>query len=382
MRLLMVTPTHGRGGAEEYLLAVAKAAVDRGWAVDAALPSTPATDSVFDDLRAAGVHPHPAGLRAAPQSRWQIVPALAQDAYWTMRLIRRCGPDRMLLVLPAPQRGLGTMLAAAATGTPCVVTFQVMTSGIEVSPVKRWLYRRARSRRQRWLAVSDNNKELVARSFRVDPATIHRVYNGVEIPPVAAATERERIRDEVRRELGLPDRARIVISVGRLTDQKGHRYVVPALGDVVREHPHARFLWAGAGPNEAALRSQIVAAGLQDVVLLLGHRTDVDRLLRAAELLLFPSVFEGYPFALMEAMAAGLPVVSSRLGPMREVVTDRVTGLTFDPGDADEVARRLNWALAHPAEMEEMAGRGRALVSERYTRSRMLQETFAVLQAA
>ena len=138
-------------------------------------------------------------------------------------------------------------------------------------------------------------------------------------------------------------------------------------------------MWAGAGEEQTRLASRIREMGLGDNVRMLGPRDDVDRLLAAADLFLFPSLFEGFGFALAEAMAAEVPVLTVNSGVMCELVHDMEHGLLFAPGDPLDLAEHVHWALEHPDEMRRMAAAARRRVADTFLEEDMLRRTLAVL---
>ncbi len=205
----------------------------------------------------------------------------------------------------------------------------------------------------------------------IDPARTHVIRNGIR-PPVARRT-----REVMRRELAIAQDAPVLLAVARLTEQKGHATLLGALPAVIRRHPGLRCLVAGDGPLRAALETQASALGFGDAVRFLGERGDVADLLLAADLLVLPSLFEGLPLAVLEAMAAGRPVVGTRIGGTAEAVVDGITGWLAEPGDAASLGETLLQALADPT---AMAHAGRA-GHERFT-ARFRAQTMGAATAA
>lgn len=148
-----------------------------------------------------------------------------------------------------------------------------------------------------------------------------------------------------------PADATIVGSIGWLTDIKGHRVLVEALGHLKDEFPTLHVVIVGSGGQQSALLAQADSLGLRDRVHLVGHRDDVERCLAGMDCFVFPSLNEGMGRALIEAMAAGLPVVASRVGGIPAIVRHEENGLLVPPGDgralSDAMRRILNdrrWA--------------------------------------
>lgn len=223
----------------------------------------------------------------------------------------------------------------------------------------------------RLICVSD----AVRASFLAAGIPAHKlrcIRNGVT--PGSRRTERR----EPRPRLGLAWHARLVLTVGRLTEQKGHRYLLEAIPAVVAREPEVDFLWAGEGPLEGELRERARALGVAPWVHFLGRRDDIGALLAAADLFVLPALFEGLPLAALEAMAAGLPVVGTRVCGTSEAVADGITGRLVPAGDADALADAILEVLTRPELAAGWGAAGRLRVVREFSAARMARETMAV----
>jgi glycosyltransferase involved in cell wall biosynthesis len=227
------------------------------------------------------------------------------------------------------------------------------------------------------VCVSEDNRETLAERFGVSPQRIAVVRNGANHRPMPP----ER-RVHARAGLELPPEATLVLTTGRLGEQKEHRLIVEALPRLVALDAGLVFAWAGDGPLRAQLGDAVSATGLERHVRLLGRRDDVPELLAAADLFLMPSRDEGSPLALAEAMQAGLPAIVSDAGALTEVVEDRRNGLVFARGDADDLVRVIDWALAHRRELAQMAERGQEQALRDFTVDQMLEGLMAQITSA
>jgi glycosyltransferase involved in cell wall biosynthesis len=275
------------------------------------------------------------------------------------RMARRCRPDVVHVTLPWPTFGYPILLTSALLGSPTLVTFQLVPDGLFVSRRRRLIYRWMRSRGQRWIAVSYHGRRLIAALYRVDPATIGVVHNGAPSAREDVNCARREERAAVRTELGFSSDASIVLSVGRLHAQKGQADLVSAMAGVVATRPDARLVVAGDGPERKRLNELVDALGLHETVRLLGHRTDVGRLMRAADMFVFPSHFEGTPFAMLEAMAHGLPVVAAAFGGAEEILENDRTGILVPAGHPAVLRVAIIEALADPQRLARLAAAGR-----------------------
>jgi glycosyltransferase involved in cell wall biosynthesis len=219
----------------------------------------------------------------------------------------------------------------------------------------------------------------VAQTYRdagVPDSLIHVVRNG-HAPRLAL-----RGRLETRAALELEEEDRAIVTVARLAEQKGHRVLIEAAPEVIEAHPRTRFLIVGGGPLAGELAARIQANGLQDHVRLLGERGDVPELLAASDLFVLPSFFEGLPLSLLEAYAAGLPIVACRAPGTVEAVIDDETALMVPPGDAAELSAAITRVLSDPALAARLGEAGRRHAARNFTAERMGRETLAVYRAA
>jgi len=167
--------------------------------------------------------------------------------------------------------------------------------------------------------------------------------------------------------------------VGRLTPEKG---VLTLLTAWQRLQVRIPLRIAGSGPERASLEAHAKQIGLSDIRFL-GQlpREEVIAALKGGLFLLFTSeLYENFPMTIVEAFACGVPVICSRLGAMEEIVADGRTGLHFTPGNADDLAAKVEWAWAHPEEMAAMGRAGRAEYEAKYTAERnyeMLMEIYS-----
>lgn len=163
------------------------------------------------------------------------------------------------------------------------------------------------------------------------------IRNGIEIGPAPTSAERERARAE----LGLRQDEVAVGIVARLAHQKAHEVLFRAAAKLVPEHPNLRLVVIGDGPRAEELRAMVGPLGIADHVTFTGVRNDVPKLLPGLDLACLSSVQEGAPMSVIEAMAAGLPMVTTDCGALRDMVTDDVDGYVVPVGDSDALADRL-----------------------------------------
>lgn len=185
-----------------------------------------------------------------------------------------------------------------------------------------------------------------------------------------------RSRAQVRAALAIAQDAPVLLTVARLFEQKGHAVLLRALAQLDR--PEVVALWAGEGELAAPLARAVDETGLAGRVRLLGRRDDVPDLLAAADLFVLPSLFEGHPLSVLEAMHAGTPVVATDVAGTREALADGVEGRLVAPNDPGALAAALAEALDRPAPVRRQAQAARRRAERDFSAERMARETAAV----
>ena len=186
-----------------------------------------------------------------------------------------------------------------------------------------------------WIAVSD--EVLASIPFKLR-SRVRVLVHGIDTAAVAAHSTSRHV---TRAALGVNDNDIMVITVANLRSQKAYEHLLEVAKAATTFNPHLRFFAVGQGPLEAELRAHHLALGLGDRFEFLGYRDDAHQLLAAADIYALASRFEGLPLAAMEALAAGLPIVTTAVGGMGSVVTENVNGHLVDTGDIDAMTARI-----------------------------------------
>lgn len=225
------------------------------------------------------------------------------------------------------------------------------------------------------IAPCEATKTYLVKRLGVRAERVQVIYNGLDPDTMlpASPTTRQRVRGE----LGVPPEALVIGMVGHLFPVKGHRYLIDAARALLPRWPTLSvWMVGGEGVFSArALREQAEALLAQGRMRLLGDRDDVPQLLTAMDIVAVPSLSEGFPYLVLEALAAARPVVASRVGGIPEVIRHQETGLLVPPGDVAALTAALERLLKSPDEARRLGHNGRAVVVERFTRERMLHET-------
>ena len=232
---------------------------------------------------------------------------------------------------------------------------------------RRLLYRMV-SRLSAMVTVSSHTRDFAAQRLGLPARRLNVIANGLKVGDYAPDPGR---REAARQSLSLSPDTLAVMAVGSLYPVKGHRYLLPAFARMMEQRPQSRLLLVGRGGEQASLQAQAAALGIDHAIDFLGQRDDVPELLQAADLFVMPSLQEGLPLALLEAMASGKAVVASAVGGMPQVIAE--SGRTVAPRDSEALAAALV-ALAEDAEQRDCLGRrARRRVMEQFGEQQMLE---------
>ncbi len=225
--------------------------------------------------------------------------------------------------------------------------------------VKRKLANRLLLRRHdRVVAVGEAVRQALIHNEGIAPGRVDVIYNGIPLERFDLRLTTSQ-RMAIRTEIGLEPDDLMLIQVARLDYLKDHATAIRTVERLVPRRGNARLVLVGEGPERATIENLVRDRGLEGHVKFLGLRTDVPRLLAAADIALLTSISEGIPLTLIEAMAAGLPVVASRVGGVPEVVVDGETGLLAPAGDDRALAELVFRLVATPDLLEDLGVKGR-----------------------
>lgn len=328
----------------------------------------PGTD-LKNQLESAGV---PVVCLNMPRSSILRPWRLARYAWSALRTImdlcRREGVDVVQCHL-SDAEFLG-ITAAAVCRTPVIIT--TLHGPLPLLPLRPWWSARSMLRRlvtrllycwaDHIVAVSDEVAAEARRLFRAPSSKITTIINRIDTesyaPPVDAQT--------VKTSLGIGPQQRVITTVSRLELHKGHGCLLEALAMLAARHADVRLLLLGEGPARPALEEQCRASGLDGRVVFLGVRDDVRSILAATDIFAFPSFAEGTSLALMEAMAAGRPIVAADIPGNRTLLSHEKNAMLVPAGDAAALASALARLLDNPEEAQALGAQARAFVREHF----------------
>jgi glycosyltransferase involved in cell wall biosynthesis len=319
--------------------------------------------AVAQEIRALGIDVFDARMRhkADLPALWRL--------YRHIRHVRPTILHTSLFHANLPGRVLGRLVGLTGTPAPIIICSE-RTMAME----SQWRYRANRwtiGLVDRVTAVSANVRKFCVSHIGLPAEKLVVIPNGVELPAGPLAPP-----EAARAELELPLDGLVVGAVTRLDPVKGVDGLIQALAAIDGVH----LAVVGDGPERASLEALAGDLDVAERIHWAGHRRDVPRLLPAFDLFVQPSLHEGMPNTILEAMAAGLPVVATAVGGTPEVVVDGVTGLLVPPRDPSGLTEAIASLLRDPGLRRTMGRAGRGRVAERFTVERMIEQTEKVYE--
>jgi glycosyltransferase involved in cell wall biosynthesis len=359
LRILYLVHGLGTGGVERSVVDLIPHLADRGVSLEFACMSR----------RSVGVQ----GEIDSTRLRFIGAANKAARVREVRHLLKRLRPD--VLHTTMKQADLIGRLAAIGTKTPVLTSLvnpmyepERVRADPSVSPRRMAVVRLVdgyvgANLTDHFHAVSESVKRSAINRLRIPPDRITVVGRGRETSRLGVPSPERRA--QVRVDLGLTEFDEVVFTAGRQENQKGHRFLLEAISLLRPHRPNLRLLVAGQkGRATPDLVRSVDRLGLQDVVRFLGYRNDIGDLLCAADVFCFPSVYEGFGGAALEAMAMGVPVVASDIPALREVVGE--TGILVPPELSDELGTALTRVLDDRILAAELAAEARVRVSNRF----------------
>lgn len=203
------------------------------------------------------------------------------------------------------------------------------------------------------------------------------IYNGIDVAKIESILK-ETDTNKIRKSLNIGDK-KVVGIVGRLRGEKGQGVLLSAMADVIKVFPDSGLIVVGDGPDRMSLELRAKSLGLENNVLWLGQRdrNEVFQLYGIMDVVAVPSLFEGFGLTAAEAMAAGCPVVGTRVDGLAEIIEEGVTGYTVPVNDSGELAKALIKLLGNPENAEAMGSQGRDRVKNMFSVERFADLTIA-----
>jgi glycosyltransferase involved in cell wall biosynthesis len=368
MHVVHLSKVTGIAGSENHLLALLPGLRARG--VDAHLWLLAEPGKPIEHLI---VHAQTLGI---PVTHLTIRHDADITLAWRLaRRLRRAQPD--IVHTHLIHADLYGTIAARLARVPCVISSRHNDDRFRYCLPVRLLNRLL----WRWLdagiAISDAIRDFSIRVEGAPAGRIHTIHYGLDpatLPAPPAA------RREMRASLGLPEETVLLGSICRLIEQKGLIYALRGFASIVEEFPLAHYVIAGDGPLRHDLERAAAALGIAGRVHFLGWQDNASSVFASLDVFLAPSLWEGFGLVLLEAMAYHLPIISTRVSAIPEIVLDGQTGWLVPPRNADALAAAMRAALSDDAERQRRGQSGRLRLETSFTVETMVERTLALYQ--
>jgi glycosyltransferase involved in cell wall biosynthesis len=363
-KLLHIVGESRFGGVARIILPLGRIAQAEGWQVDILT-----TDPIFQEA----VRQYGLGLVNLDVIRREIRPL------WDLRGLFRlyqflCREPYQIVHTHTSKAGFVGRLAARMAGVPVIVHTAHGFAFHENSPVPvRLIYSTLERLASRWcdriVSVSEFHRAWAIELGICAPRRIIAIPNGA----AEAARNRKVELAVLRRQMGAEYGEFVILSMARLAADKGLEYLIEAAARLPRTGRRIQIAIAGDGPARERLERLAFDWGVTGRVTFLGFREDVGDLLAASDLVVLPSLREGLSIALLEAMAAGKPILATSIGSQREVASHADMARLVPPADAPALSEAIQRLAGDPALMERLGANARAVYESRYTADRMLE---------
>ncbi|HCA48133.1 MAG TPA: hypothetical protein DEP45_12520 [Armatimonadetes bacterium] len=376
MRIMLSGVAIEGGGAERVIQDLARGLAARGHEV--MIVFLESTDEVVPELEALGIRcERLLPRRKLAKSAWADFTPSSILAY--RRLIADFRPEIIHSHVPRPTLWASLALRMLGRRPPLVYTEHSIQ---EVYP--RWaagIYRTFLPVTAGIVCVSDAARVSFSSRWSRYPGPIRRIWNGIETGRIASV----RSREDVHSGLCSAEETRVLCNVANLTRPKSQITLVEAMSLVPQDGLSSECWIAGSFEHEPqtveAIRGAIAEHNLEGAVKLLGRRRDVPDLLNAADIFVLSSRQEGFPITILEAMAAGKPVIATDVGGCAEAVVDGETGLIVPPEDPQALAEAISALISDPERARSMGEAGHRRVEREFTVDRMVEQHLELYQS-
>ncbi|MBF0371087.1 MAG: glycosyltransferase family 4 protein [Magnetococcales bacterium] len=357
LRMLHTESSLGWGGQEIRILTESAGFVQRGHSVKILAPRQ---SNIF---KVAGNY----GVEAVPcEMGGKNIPSLRA----TIQTLRE-HPADILLSHSSTDSWLGAIATRFISTPPPIIRVRHVSTGVPTNWPTRWLYSRAA---RHIVTTGEMVREQMIRVNGFPPEQITSIPTGID-------REKFKPGDQLtaRKKLGLPESGLIVGMVATMRSWKGHKFLLPAFAQM--QDQQARLLLVGDGPVRGNIERQIAELNLKERVILVGNQENVPPWLQAMDLFVLPSYGnEGIPQGLMQGMLTGLPVITTRVGGIPEIVEDGQTGILLSPKDVPSLTNALNELLSHHERRQQMGRNALQVAQERFGLEIMLDRMEEIIR--
>jgi len=260
-------------------------------------------------------------------------------------------------------------IASAVTKVPIITT--VHGKNYYHDKWRRRVAYRFVSKQSTMVAVSADIKRFLIEKVGINHERIVTIRNGIDTKLYRTD---DAVRRSVREELGIDEEQPVIGAVGNLYPVKGHTYLLKAMAIVKEKYPHAMLVIAGRGEILDQLREEARGLGIKQKVVFLGFSEKIPAFLQSLDIFVLPSLSEGLPLSVLEAIAAGKPVIATNVGGISEVLDDGYAELLVPPRNPDALAEKILLLLRNPELASRLRGLGRMKVEKEFSLNSMMEK--------
>jgi glycosyltransferase involved in cell wall biosynthesis len=305
-----------------------------------------------------------------------LKPRLFKTVNQTLNYLFSIKPDLIHFNLHHADSCRYPILIAALLSHSFIMTEHLLGKGWSLAArmtkrFKEFAYSKAKA----GIVISEKNKQILLEEANIDSNKVSVVRNAINIRTLASVFSDAK---QIRSKLEIDEHTLVIVTVARLEKQKGHAYLIKSLKDVVKIYPNIKLVLVGDGSLKEKLIQQINDQQLNDYCLVLGSRTDIPDLLAMADIFVLPSLSEGLPFSILEAMAMKKPVIATDVGGISEVVHDHQTGSLVASKNSRALTKAIIELLGNPNRRLELGNAGYNLVVDKFNLERLIHDTINV----
>lgn len=359
--LIFFTEATYTGGAEIYLQMLALGLNNDQFNVRVAIPENKGTEEFVNELKSKGI-------KVDFIKKYNILDNLS---YFIKNK-----PDYIHFNVPFPVIQCCTIAILAGmiySKSKLYVTEHLVPMEYKPYPFTKLIIKFIYSKLDLSVTVSHKNKEALIRNFNLPENKIKVIYNCIDIDYIK--NYNTGIVKELKDKFSINESALVFGTVGRLHRQKGHEYLINASKDVIEKIPNSLFLFVGRGGIEDQLIQKIKENNINDHFRLVGYQENLPEILALIDIFVLPSISEGLPFAILEAMAAKKPVIATNVGGVPEIITNNVNGILVEPMDPDALAEAMILLARDAKKRDNVAEMGHKRIIENFSIEKMISST-------
>jgi len=263
-----------------------------------------------------------------------------------------------------------------------VSTIAMPVEGFDVETVHKFIYRFFDKFSEifvdNFIVVSNALIKFLITKRRLPSSRIHRIYNGIELKYYTPSSIN---KNNLRNELKINSDIIVIGAIGRLVWQKGFEYFIQSIPEVIKHYPNSKVLIVGEGPLEDRLKAQGSRLKVQNNLIFTGFRDDIKEVLSSIDILVIPSLLEGFPMITLEGMAMAKPIIATSISGIKEQIIDEESGVLVPPGDHETLTKALIALLIDKKKSRYLGLNARRRVKKYFGVEKMVAETERVYQS-